>query len=227
VLDAGDSLTGDQNPARSTKGQTSVEHLNMMDYDALALGEQDLALGLQVLQRRMNEAQFPILSANAVLEESGEPVAQPYLILPVAERKVGVIGLTGPATVPGVQVLDPLETAARLVPEVAAQADLVILLSHAGAQVERQIADAVPGIHFILGGGREATRSPEARGDGTIIAHADLPLPGHAGRYLGILRLALDDQGQVLQHAWRTFGLVETIQSDPEMAAWVEASRHR
>jgi 5'-nucleotidase/UDP-sugar diphosphatase len=227
VLDAGDSLTGDRNPALSTQGQTSVEHLNMLGYHALALGEQDLALGVEVLKQRMAEARFPILSANVILEDSDSRLAEPYVIYPVGDLRVGVIGLTGLTTVEGVEVLGPMETAARLVPEVAAQADLVILLSHAGAEFDRKIADSVPGIAFILGGGKEATRSPEVRSSGTVIAHADLPLPGHAGRYLGILRLTLGDQGQVSDYAWRTFGVIESITSDPEMEAWVGANRNR
>jgi 2',3'-cyclic-nucleotide 2'-phosphodiesterase (5'-nucleotidase family) len=227
VLDAGDSLTGDRNPGLSTQGQTSIEYLNMMGYHALALGEQDLGLGVAVLRQRMAEAQFPILSANVVLEGSARLLAEPYVIYPVGDLQVGIIGLTGLASVKGVEVLEPVEAAARLVPEVAAQADLVVLLSHAGAALDRKIADSVPGIAFILGGGKEATRSPEVRSNGTVIAHADLPLPGHAGRYLGILRLTLGDQGQVSQYAWRAFGVIETIPSDPEMQAWVAANRNR
>jgi 2',3'-cyclic-nucleotide 2'-phosphodiesterase (5'-nucleotidase family) len=226
-LDAGDSLTGDRSPAQSTQGQTSIELMNRMGYDALALGQQDLALGVEVLRERMAEASFLILSANVVLQGSDDLLAEPYVILPVDDLQVGIIGLTGSATVPGVEVRDPQETAARVVPEVAAQADLVILLSHAGPQVERRIAGTVPGIDFILGGGQEATRSPETPSSGTVIAHADQPLPGHAGRYLGVLRLALDDEGDVLEYAWRKVGIIESISSDPDMTAWVQANRNR
>ena len=46
VLDAGDSLVGDQDPALKTQGKSSVEAMNRLGYDAMALGPGDLALGL-------------------------------------------------------------------------------------------------------------------------------------------------------------------------------------
>ena len=42
VLDAGNSLLNDRDPARKTKGQTSVEAMNRMGYNAVALGMLDL-----------------------------------------------------------------------------------------------------------------------------------------------------------------------------------------
>ena len=81
VLDAGDSLVGDQDPALKTQGKSSVEAMNRLGYDAMALGPADLALGLETLRARMAEAKFPMLSANAVVtgteELGGEALHRP------------------------------------------------------------------------------------------------------------------------------------------------------
>ncbi len=44
VLDAGDSLLNNQQPAKGTRGKTSIEAMNKMGYDAMALGMLDLSL---------------------------------------------------------------------------------------------------------------------------------------------------------------------------------------
>jgi 2',3'-cyclic-nucleotide 2'-phosphodiesterase (5'-nucleotidase family) len=85
VLDAGNSLTGDQDPARRTLGATSVAVMNMMGYDAIGLGPSDLTLGLATLRKRMDESQFAVLSANAVESTTGELITDPYLLRQIAQ----------------------------------------------------------------------------------------------------------------------------------------------
>ena len=49
VLDAGNSLVGDREPAQGSRGKSSVSAMDLMGYDAMALGPGDLALGLDVV----------------------------------------------------------------------------------------------------------------------------------------------------------------------------------
>ena len=160
LLDAGDSLAGDQDPARKTQGQTSVAAMNLLGYDAMTLGPQDLALGPAILQQRMAEAKFAFLSANAVVSATGELVATPFVLRELDGHKVALVGLSGGNGTSEIAVRDPVETAKSVVVQVKGQADVVILLSHAGASVDRQIADAAPGIALIVSGGPLAMPAP-------------------------------------------------------------------
>ncbi|MGA9350471.1 MAG: hypothetical protein WBW48_16945 [Anaerolineae bacterium] len=225
LLDAGDSLTGDMDPARRTQGQTSVEAMNLMGYDAMALGEEDLALGLEVLEQRMAEAKFPFLSANVVRADTGKLLAQPYVVREIGGHRVGIIGLTGPAQVPGIRVLDPLETARNAVAEVGKQTDVIILLSHAGVDTDLTIADMVSEIDLIVSGGSQALAHPSQGKAGDLVVHAEVPSPGHAGRYIGVARLQFDGEGRLMDHQWETVLLTPDFADDPELVAWEEVHR--
>jgi len=213
---------GDQDPARKTQGETSVAVMNLMDYDAMALGPNELALGLSVLRQRIAEAEFAVLSADAVLSDTGELVAVPYTLRAFDGYQVAIIGLSGGGGVPGILILDPLETAQNVVAQVMPLAEVIILLSHAGTSIDQQIAENVPGIDLIISGGKFELATPwRSEKTGTLILHADEASPGHAGRRLGIARLTFDTQGQLVEQAWQRLDLSQDIPEDPEMMDWV------
>ena len=228
LLDAGDSLVGDQDPARKTQGLTSVAAMNLMGYDAMALGPQDLALGPAVLQQRIAEAQFAVLSANAVVSATGKLAATPFVLREVDGLQVALVGISGGDGTDEIVVRDPLETARSIAAEVAGKADVVIVLSHAGESVDRQIADAVPGIALIVSGGPLVMPSPwRSEKTGTLVVHADEAQPGHAGRVMGLATLALDPRSGLVKQDWQRVAIVDSIAEDAAMAAWVQQQLSR
>jgi 5'-nucleotidase len=223
VLDAGNSLVGDQDPAKKTRGQSSVTVMNMMGYDAMTLGPADLALGLDVLRQRVAEAEFAVLSANAVVLVTEELVATPYVLRRLGDHQVAIVGLSGGGETSEIGLLDPVEAAEATVAEVASQADVIILLSHAGALTDQRIAETVPGIDLIISGGQREFASPwRSEKTGTLVAHADQASKGHAGRVLGIARLTFDGAGQLIQQTWEGLNLSPEIADDPAMTTWVQ-----
>lgn len=95
----------------------------------------------------------------------------------------------------GVAVGDPIAAARYLVPRLRERASMVICLSHMGVDMDRKLAERVPGIDVIVGGHdhralhtpvlvRNAT--PNGYG-GTVIVQA-----GYRGEYLGRLALYLE-----------------------------------
>ncbi len=228
VLDAGDSLTGDQDPARKTQGQSSVEMMNRLGYDALALGPGDLALGLAVLRQRIGEAKFAVLSANAVVSANGELIAKPYVVRTFGDYRVAIVGLSGGSGTREIAVRDPLATAQAIVPEALRQAHAVIVLSHAGPEVDRKIADSVPGIAAIISGGPSGLADPwRSDKTGTVVYRADEASPGHAGRQVGLARLMLDPQGKLSNQTWQRLALGPEVADEPALAAWVQEQMNR
>jgi 2',3'-cyclic-nucleotide 2'-phosphodiesterase (5'-nucleotidase family) len=226
VLDAGNSLVGDADPAKKTQGQTSIAVMNLMGYDAMALGPQDLALGVLVLRQRIAEAQFAVLSANAVTTADKKPIASPYVVLSLEGHRVALVGLTGAADTAELTVLDPLDTTRTVVAELATQADIIILLSQAGQAIDQKIAEGVPGVDLIIGGGKSQFAPPwQSATTGTLILHADQASPGHAGRYVGLAQLSFDAQGQMVEQTWKRLSLGSEFADDPELSQWVRAQR--
>ena len=228
LLDAGDSLTGDQDPARKTQGQSSVEALNRLAYDALALGPADLALGVTALRQRIGEAKFAVLSANAVISASGELIAKPYVVRAFGDYRVAIVGLSGGPGTAEIAVRDTLAAAQAIVPEALRQAHAVIVLSHAGPDLDRRIADTVAGIATIISGGASGLAGPwRSDKTGAIIYRADEASPGHAGRQLGVARLTLDPQGRLSSQTWQRVSLGAEVADEPALAAWVQEQMNR
>lgn len=228
LLDAGDALNGEEGLGLATKGKLMVEAMNLLGYQAMALGSGDFVIGLDTLRIRMKAAQFPMLSANAVFSDTGQLVGQPYVIDDLGQgHKAAIIGLTDPDVLgfleamnePAVRVLDATETVRRYVQEVSGQADIIIVLSHMGLDFDQEVAKAVPGIDVIIGGKSGAVLNPANRVSptGPVIAQA-----GSQGKYLGVLRLKFDGQGNLLGVEGGPVSLGSDIPDDPAMADLIE-----
>ena len=224
LLDAGNSLVGDQDPTLKSRGATSIEAMNLLGYDAMALGAGDLALGLDVLQQHRGEARFPFLSANVVRSDTGQLLATPYITREIGPLRLALIGLTDVPSnpVPGLSVEDPVVAAARVVAEVRPQADLVLLLSHAGRAVDQRVADEVPGIDWIIGGGAEGMTAEPIVNErtGTVILQAGNASVGHAGMNIGVAHVTVGADGRLPAPQWKTIILSEGFADDPDLAKW-------
>ena len=225
LLDAGDSLFGDRFLGQQTQGKGIVEAMNLLGYDAMALGGGDMRLGLDTLRQRMAEAEFPFLSANVVLSGTETLFAEPYTIKEMGDRSVAIIGLTEPGAADVVQgavvVLDPIEAARRYVAEVGSKASIIIVLSHIGVEEDMKLAGAVEGIDLIVSGAGQVFLGQAVQNEttGALIVQAEVPSPGHAGRMIGVAKLQIDGRGKVESHQWSVVPLTPDFADDPEMRA--------
>jgi 5'-nucleotidase / UDP-sugar diphosphatase len=224
VLDAGAALANDFDPAKRTHGQTSVQVMNLMGYNAMALGLLDVSsIGLDELRTRMTEARFPMLSANLYVAGTKQLVTKPYIVLEMADHRVGILGLTEAGATPEVTAADPLRAARDRLPELQRQADIIIVLSHAGAEMDWQIAEQLPGIDMLISGGNQTPDPPTVvQTTGTLLVHADAASPGNAGRNVGVGYLTFDRSGRLQKHEWRRAVLDDAFADDPEISAWLK-----
>ena len=221
VVDAGDGLVGDQDPAKTTKGASSIEALNRMSYDVVTLGPADLSLGAELLRQRIGEAKFPIVSADVALAAEGSLFTKPYTILEKAGRRIGVIGLSGGPAPAEFKLLDGVEAARQAAAELSGKVDAILLLTHAPPDVNRRIAGEVPGITAIVEGGADVEMAPLTNSvTGTPLYHADQASSGHAGRVAGIATLRAQG-GRLLEQSWQRVELQPYIADDADLAAWV------
>ena len=166
TLDAGDTIQGTPLAYYYAKKQPigpGVIHpmaraMNLVGYDAAALGNHEFNYGIDLLRTFESQLNFPLLGANAVDPATKRPVFKPYIIrkFRVAGRrtvKVGVLGLTNPgiaiwdkANVEGRMEFPGLvEQAKKFVPEMKARGcDLVVVSAHSGADTSSSYGDALP-----------------------------------------------------------------------------------
>lgn len=220
------------------KGEADVMAMNAMGYDFVTLGNHEFNNTLAQVQKLVRLTKPPLLLANAVDRASQKPLGQVYRIEKVGAVRVGLFGLltkeagTYPAAKEGIDVLDPIATAPGIVETLRKQADIVILLSHCGEDVDKLLAAQVPGIDVIIGG-HSHTRLPIGefvwRGDdlkqddvnGTIIAQAH-QWGGELGR-LDLL-MAKDASGawRVDRYRARLIPVTREIPAEPAVTAVVD-----
>ena len=99
ILSGGDMWTG---AAASTwfEGESMVEVMNAMEYDAAAIGNHEFDFKVDVLNQRLSEMNFPLLAANIREKATGNipSFAQPYIIKDIDGVQVGIIGLASTTT---------------------------------------------------------------------------------------------------------------------------------
>jgi 5'-nucleotidase/UDP-sugar diphosphatase len=228
LLDAGNALWSTQQPAEETKGKVVVEAMNLLGYDAMALGDLDLQLGVEALSQRVAEASFSVLSANLALASSGKLLAKPYALLNVGGRKVGILGLTwdqaplAPELETKVKVLSAAEALKKYVPELTGKTDIVVVLSNMGYEEDQRLSSLVSGIDLIVGG---RTRMPldqawKNEQTGTLIVQA-----GSQGEWLGRRNLQFDAAGVVTDYKDELIYLTDDFIDDPELRAFMDKNK--
>ncbi|MCD4834442.1 MAG: bifunctional metallophosphatase/5'-nucleotidase [Bacteroidales bacterium] len=99
ILSGGDMWTG---PAISTwfQGESMVEVMNAMEYDVSAIGNHEFDFKIEGLNTRLEQMNFPLISANIKNRTTGEipDFAKPYIIKEIEGVKVGIIGLSSLST---------------------------------------------------------------------------------------------------------------------------------
>ncbi|MFA7584055.1 MAG: metallophosphatase [Proteiniphilum sp.] len=161
LFDAGDFLQG--TPYFNLfKGEVEVKAMNLMHYDAATLGNHEFDYGLEVLQKVVGLAHFPIISSNYDFSETSlSGMVRPYLILKKGKLRIGVIGiniqpkgLIATDNYKGMKYLDPEETANKLAEQLRREqkCDLVVCLSHLGYGADLRLAESSRNIDLIIGG---------------------------------------------------------------------------
>ena len=105
------------------KGDVEVELMNLMGYDAGAIGNHEFDFGLENMARMFRKLNFPILCSNYDFTGTVvEGTTRDYLILKRNGLKIGVFGLSpmmdglvSAENCVGVRYLDPIEQAKRVV----------------------------------------------------------------------------------------------------------------
>jgi 5'-nucleotidase/UDP-sugar diphosphatase len=180
LLSGGDNWTG---ASISTwfEGIPMVQAFHLMGYDAAAIGNHEFDFGRDVMEHRLEEAEYPYVAANIRYAETGElaDFAQPYVIKEVSGVRVGIVGLTTtstpttthPKNIGELVFTDYVETLREFVPRMREEgAEVIVVLGHVCAQELVEIATNNAGIADVLFGGHCHQRFSEVVNGITIVA---------------------------------------------------------
>jgi hypothetical protein len=197
VLDSGDLLARDgrlsdgAREAAEIKGDLILRSYAYSGIDGMTPGDGDLALGLDWLVTKAGEHQLPYVCANLQREDGSAPF-EPWRVVEKGEMKIGLFGVTGGiASCEGCAVTDAVAAATAAVADLQGEGcHQIIGLSHLGVDDDVALAEAVPGIDFIIASqARGRMRFPRVAGEGPT----HIVQEGNRGRQLGRIQITFAD----------------------------------
>lgn len=191
LLAAGDMIQGNA-WANLFLGQSVIDVMNAMKFDAMVVGNHEFDFGLQTLKERIAQATFPVLGANV----EGFAALKPYVIKNLQGVRIAIIGVvtqdtpvaSHPRNVAGLTFTLPESSVRKYLPELKCRADIIVVLSHCGFQADRELAASVPGIDIIVGGhSHTKLLQPE------LVGHTIIVQAWEHAKALGVLELQVLD----------------------------------
>lgn len=227
LLDGGDTWHGSYT-ALQTQGQDVVNAMNALRPDAMT-AHWEFTFGRERVDEIVDELAFPLLGANIFDTEWDEPAYEPYQLFERNGVPIAVIGqafpylpIANPSWMfPGLSFGIRENRMVEVVDEVrAAGAELVVLLSHNGFDVDRRLAERVDGIDVVLcGHTHDALPEPIRVGNTLLIAS------GSNGKFIS--RIDLDVRGGAVRDVRHKLIPIfaDVIEPNPELAAIIAAER--
>lgn len=227
LLDGGDTWTNSWTSLQ-TKGQDMVDAMALLKPDAMT-AHWEFTLGAARVRELVERLGFPLLAQNVRDTEFEEKVFEGSRIFERGGVKIGVIGQAFPYT--------PIANPRWMIPdwsfgirerELASEiealrgqgAELIVLLSHNGFDVDHKLAERIPDIDVILSG-----HTHDAVPEVTVVGRTLLVASGSNGKFVS--RLDLDVRGKrIAGFSYRLIPVFSrAISPDPEMKAHVDAVR--
>jgi sulfur-oxidizing protein SoxB len=234
LLDGGDTWQG-SGTALWTNGQDMVDACKLLGVDAMA-PHWEFTLGANRVKEIVEKdfaGKVDFLAQNVKTTDFGDAVFTPYVVRNLGGVPVAVIGQAFPYTPianPRYMVPDWTfgiqdENLQKVIDEARGKgAQVVVLLSHNGMDVDLKLASRVTGLDAILGGHtHDGVPQPVVvanRGGRTLVTNA-----GSNSKFLGVLDVEVKG-GKVADFRYRLLPVfADFLPADREMAAYIEKVR--
>ena len=229
LLDGGDTWHGSYT-CHHTQGQDMVNVMNALNTEAMTF-HWEFTLGSDRVHEIIDTLPFPALGQNIFDAEWDEPAEyfKPYTFFERGGSKIAVIG----QAFPYMPIANPSwmfpeysfgirdENMQAMVDEVRGLgADLVVVLSHNGFDVDKKMASIVTGIDIILSG-----HTHDALPEPVLVNNTVIVASGSNGKFVS--RIDLDvRKGQMMGFKHKLIPIFsDVITPDPDMAALIDAER--
>ncbi len=195
------------------KGISTIEIMNYLAPDVVALGNHEFDYGLPHLLFLEKMANFPVVNANLYISKYNKRLMQPYLILNKAGFDILFTGIITEKVMDSIKQdalissFVTLEEASREVGKITNaykndDIDLTILLTHIGFESDVELAKLLRpewGVDIIIGGHSHTILEKPAEENNILIAQA-----GVGSDQIGRFDIVVDDDtNSIIEYKWQ------------------------
>lgn len=234
LLDGGDTWQGSAT-SLWTNAQDMVDACKLLGVDVMT-GHWEFTYGMERVKEIVEKdlkGRIDFVAQNVKTTDFGDPVFAPYVIKAINGVQVAIVGQAFPYTPianPRYMVADwsfgiQDDNLQKVVDEARGKgAQIVVVLSHNGMDVDLKMASRVRGVDAILGGhthdGMPVPVRVKNAGGSTLVTNA-----GSNGKFLGVLDLDVKD-GKLADLRYTLLPVFSNqLRPDPEMAALIQRVR--
>jgi 5'-nucleotidase len=206
VLGSGDLL----------RDQVGPQILNDCGLSAALISSHMFDFGMDNFLSLAANAKFKLLSGNLVENQSLMQKFTPYYIYEGENFKIAVVGATpkeavdiNPKNLEGLKIIEPVNYLKKAVDYLAPRVDLIIVLTGAGLEEDRRIAQNVDQIQLIIGRGNKFLKSQKIKRTLICQAHQD-------GLYLGRLDLKFRKH-KIVWHKGELIPITDDLEEDRDL----------
>ena len=216
LVDAGDIFTMTH---RSYKDSLMAEAYKILPYDVILYGDQELTMDPKALDNLTDQMDIPVVSTN--LKRKG---VIPSKILKKGGVRIAILGVMDEYAVKyypeeikeKIELLDPVESIKNEIDRLSNKADIFVLLSHNGFDIDQNIAQKIDGLDIIVGSHSQSSIESPEEVNGTLIVQA-----GKAGYYIGVVDVSMKD-GKVVEKTGKIDTMKFEMPDDPRIMELIE-----
>ncbi len=223
-MDAGSALSGHYDTEYS-KGEIMIQFMNLLGYDAISIGSMDFKYKMDEILYLNDKAEFPILSANLVSKQDKSLVFDAYTIIESSGRNIAIIGISPYPLEEGsesdiiekYETIDPIEAINKIIDDLRLKANIIIVLSSAGREIDEKIAKSIDAVDIIVAGSsNQITMEPvvikrEEKSDALIVESQVL------GKKLGKLTVKFSSVGKIKEFEGELIKLDPEVEDEPDI----------
>jgi len=216
LLDAGDIFTMTH---QTLKDSLMAEAYNLLSYDAILLGDQELTMDPKELNQLTSLMKTVVIGTN--IDYPG--VVKSHITVK-NKLRIAILGIMDPYAVKyypkeirdKIKLSDPIKSIKSEMKRLKRKADIFILMTHQGADLDNVIADKIKGLDIIIGAhSQSALEKPEII-NGAIVTQA-----GKEGYYIGVIELQIE-KGRVVSQSGKIDTMKFDMPDDPIIMKMIE-----
>lgn len=216
LLDTGNFFAGGaldeytQNTQLDTqRTEVNLKAIELMRYDALALGEDEFNFGEDFLKESIFKDKINLISCNVISD-----FVKPYYIKRVGDLKVGIIGVTSLSAKRKAQKIKLSDDLFTSVKDAISKlkdnekTDIIILLSNLNEESEVKLLNSFKGVDLLISVNERGRKNEPVRiGDAIAVSVV------WQGRHLGKVTLKMD-KGKIVDYKAEDLRLSDKIKDD-------------